>query len=32
MLESLGFERAGQIEHLDEGDLELVYVRRPGPN
>jgi ribosomal protein S18 acetylase RimI-like enzyme len=32
MMESLGFERAGQIEHLDEGDPELVYVRRPGPN
>lgn len=31
MMESLGFERAGQIEHLDEGDPELVYVRRPGP-
>jgi ribosomal protein S18 acetylase RimI-like enzyme len=32
MIESLGFERAGQIEHLDEADSELVYVRRPGPN
>ena len=32
MMDSLGFERAGQIEQLDEGDLELVYMRRPSPN
>jgi ribosomal protein S18 acetylase RimI-like enzyme len=28
-IESLGFEPAGQIEHLDEGDPELVFVRLP---
>jgi L-amino acid N-acyltransferase YncA len=32
MMENLGFERAGQIEQLDEGDPELVFMRRPTPN
>ncbi len=31
LMESVGFERAGQIDHLDEGDSELVYVRLPAP-
>jgi GNAT superfamily N-acetyltransferase len=30
-IESLGFEPAGRIEHLDEGDPELMYVRLPSP-
>ena len=29
-IESLGFQPAGQIDHLDEGDPELVFVRLPG--
>lgn len=30
--DALGFTRSGRIENLDEGDPELVYVRRlPGP-
>ena len=32
LIESVGFERAGQIDHLDEGDSELVYVRLPAPD
>jgi GNAT superfamily N-acetyltransferase len=32
LMGSLGFERAGMIEHLDEGDPEIVYVRRPAPS
>jgi ribosomal protein S18 acetylase RimI-like enzyme len=28
LLASLGFERSGRIENLDEGDPELVYVKR----
>jgi ribosomal protein S18 acetylase RimI-like enzyme len=31
LMESLGFERAGWIEHLDAGDPEIVYMRRPSP-
>jgi GNAT superfamily N-acetyltransferase len=29
LLEKLGFVRSGAIEHLDEGDPELVFVRLP---
>ena len=32
LLESLGFERSGRIENLDEGDPELVYVKWPASN
>lgn len=30
LLESIGFERSGVIDNLDEGDPELVYFRRVG--
>lgn len=29
LLQRLGFEPSGQIDNLDEGDLELVFVRLP---
>jgi len=29
LMEAAGFERAGLVEHLDEGDPEIFYVRLP---
>ncbi len=28
LMESVGFERSGRIENLDEGDAEIVYFKR----
>lgn len=32
LMQTLGFERSGWIENLDEGDPEIVYVKRPPSN
>jgi ribosomal protein S18 acetylase RimI-like enzyme len=32
LMESLGFEQSGRIDNLDEGDPEIVYVKRPATN
>lgn len=31
LMETLGYDRSGMIEHLDEDDPEFVYVRPPSP-